>query len=408
MSLDFLTNIEFWKYLSIPLVAGFVGWSTNWVAIKLLFFPIEPIGKPPWLGWQGILPSKAEKMGAITVDTTLSKLGSLSEVFKSMSPEVIAEHMAADISPRVEDYIDWIMLEESPNFWKSLPEMAKRIVYTTARQNLPEAIHKIMNDIGDRVETMVDLKQLVIKQLVEEKRLVNRIFLECGAAEFRFIIISGLYLGFAFGIIQMIVWLFFPQWWILPLCGIIVGYATNWIALRIIFQPLHPIKIGPYTIQGLFLKRQRDVAAVWCDIVAKEIITLRNIIANMLHGKKSENTHKVIRFHMREVVEQTLGVARPMVRFAVGNEEFEEIENAASEKAIIVTASAFDDPDFNRERARLVKELMEDRMIKLSPEEFQYLLRPAFQEEEIKLILLGAFLGLLAGIGQLVFVFGNV
>ena len=72
MSLDFLTNIEFWKYLSIPLVAGFVGWSTNWVAIKLLFFPIEPIGKPPWLGWQGILPSKAEKMGAITVDTTLS------------------------------------------------------------------------------------------------------------------------------------------------------------------------------------------------------------------------------------------------------------------------------------------------------------------------------------------------
>ncbi len=405
--MDYLTNIEFWKYLSIPFVAGLVGWSTNWVAIKLLFYPVEPLGKPPWFGWQGILPSKAEKMGAITVDTTLSKLGSLSDVFKSMSPEKIAGHMVEEIEPRVEDYVDWIMLEENPNFWKALPEVAKRIVYSTARHNLPQAIQKIMEDIGKQVGNMVDLKQLVIKQLVKEKRLVNKIFLECGAAEFRFIIISGLYFGFAFGIIQMVVWLFFPQWWILPLCGIIVGYATNWIALRIIFQPLNPHKIGPFVIQGLFLKRQKEVAAVWCEIVANEIITVRNVIQNMLHGKKSENTHKIIRRHMEDVVDQTIGVVKPVLKFAVGS-ELQEIENAASEKAIIFTAGAFDDPGFIEERAKFVKELMRERMVELSPVEFQYLLRPAFQEEELKLILLGALLGLIAGTAQLFFVFGGI
>ena len=50
---------------------------------------------------------------------------------------------------------------------------------------------------------------------------------------------------------------------------------------------------------------------------------------------------------------------------------------------------------------------MVERMIALSSEEFQDLLRPCFQEDEIKLILVGAFLGFGAGIGQLVFVFGE-
>jgi uncharacterized membrane protein YheB (UPF0754 family) len=36
----------------------------------------------------------------------------------------------------------------------------------------------------------------------------------------------------------------------------------------------------------------------------------------------------------------------------------------------------------------------------LSAQEFQYLLRPAFQEEELKLILLGGVLGFLTGLLQ--------
>ena len=44
-------------------------------------------------------------------------------------------------------------------------------------------------------------------------------------------------------------------------------------------------------------------------------------------------------------------------------------------------------------------------MERLSPEQFQDLLRPCFQEDEMKLILAGAVLGLLAGVAQIVFVF---
>jgi hypothetical protein len=44
-------------------------------------------------------------------------------------------------------------------------------------------------------------------------------------------------------------------------------------------------------------------------------------------------------------------------------------------------------------------------MSNLSPEEFQGFLRPVFQEDEWKLILVGAVLGVLAGVLQLLLLF---
>ena len=50
--------------------------------------------------------------------------------------------------------------------------------------------------------------------------------------------------------------------------------------------------------------------------------------------------------------------------------------------------------------------LMSERMQALSSDEFQDLLRPAFQEDEWILIVVGGFLGAMAGVFQLVFMFG--
>ena len=36
-----LTQVEFWQYLSIPVIAALIGWITNWLAIKIKFDPLE-------------------------------------------------------------------------------------------------------------------------------------------------------------------------------------------------------------------------------------------------------------------------------------------------------------------------------------------------------------------------------
>ena len=64
-------------YLLIPCVAALVGWFTNWLAVQMIFYPIQfrgiPIYQRPevplgFLGWQGIIPCKTRPMTEVMVN----------------------------------------------------------------------------------------------------------------------------------------------------------------------------------------------------------------------------------------------------------------------------------------------------------------------------------------------------
>ncbi|WP_020406942.1 DUF445 domain-containing protein [Hahella ganghwensis] len=403
--MDWLSNPDIWKYGSIPLIAAFIGWSTNWLAIKLTFYPLEFTGLKPIFGWQGIIPSKAERMAVISVDSTISRIGTVQEVFEQIDPSVLAEHIVATVLPRIEEYVDEFMLSEHPTLWENLPTSMKSMVYSRVRKSAPSLIDKLVEDIGEQVEDLLDIKDMVTRQLVADKHLLNRIFLECGDAEFRFIINSGLGFGLLFGMLQMGLWALFPNLWVLPVCGFLVGWATNWIALNVIFRPLHPIKIGPIRLHGLFLKRQKEVAGSFCGIVTHEILTVGRIVNAMLNGPQSARTRSLIKKHVKPIVDDTVGISKPLTQIALGPKKFADLKMKVGDRAVEISSEMLNDPMFNQERAEAVERIMRARMEALSPGEFQDLLRPCFQEDEIKLIAIGGVLGALAGLLQLIFIF---
>ncbi|MDY6816159.1 MAG: hypothetical protein SV598_09835 [Pseudomonadota bacterium] len=403
-----LTTQEFWQYLSIPVIAALIGWTTNWLAIKMTFYPLEFIGKPPLLGWQGIIPSKARKMASKSVDATIARIGTVREIFQQIDPKVLAAHIIQSVDPRIEEYVDEMMIREYPTFWENLPTSARKMVYDRVRKSVPQLVDNLVEDISDNIEDLLDIKGMVIERLTKDKQLLNRIFLECGEVEFRFIINSGLYFGFLFGLIQMAVWYVFPVWWVLPFFGLLVGWATNWIALNIIFRPLREQKVGPLRIQGLFLKRQPEVAESFCHIVTHEILTVGNIIRAILEGPKRDRARNMVKKHIKPLVDETAGMGKALTQMAFGPTGFATLKTQVGEKALEISRTSFNNPVFEKDRARAVESIMVEKMIALSPEEFQDLLRPCFEEEEIKLILVGAFLGFAAGLCQLVFVFGEV
>lgn len=398
---------EFWQYLSIPIIAALIGWTTNWLAIKMTFYPLEFMGKPPLLGWQGIIPSKARKMAAISVDATISKIGTVREIFQQIDPKVLAAHIVHSVDSRIEEYVDELMLREHPTFWENLPSSARNMVYDRVRKSTPQLVDNLVEDVSANIEDLLDIKGMVIERLASDKQLLNRIFLECGEVEFRFIVNSGLYFGFLFGLVQMTVWYFYQAWWVLPFFGLMVGWATNWIALNVIFRPLQPKKVGPFRIQGLFLKRQPAVAESFCHIVTHEILTVGNIINAILEGPKGERARNMVKKHIKPLVDETAGMGKALTQVAFGPTGFAALKQQVGEKAIEISQTSFNNPVFEKDRAQAVESIMVERMIALSSEEFQDLLRPCFQEDEIKLILVGAFLGMAAGFCQLVFVFGE-
>ncbi|MEM8996080.1 MAG: hypothetical protein AAGF23_14935 [Acidobacteriota bacterium] len=403
-----LDLVEVLKYASIPVVAGVVGWGTNWAAIELTFKPLEFKGIRPFLGWQGIIPAKAERMAAIFVDSTMVKLGTLPELFEEMEPDLIAEQIVRVAGPRLPRYTDEIMFEMDDALWRSTPELVKQRIYQRVQDRLPALVDGLMEEANEDIENLIDFKQMIVSRLSNDRALLNRLFLESGREEFRFIIRSGLYFGFLFGLLQLLVWIVLPAWWVLPAFGIVVGYATNWIAINVIFRPLYPTKVGPFTLQGIFLKRQKEVAAVWCALVTKEMVSVRAIIHAMMFGPHQERSHALIRRHLEPLVQEAVAPFDLPVELVVGEDRLARIRERVGEKSIEVSTTPFDDWHFNRGRSVRIEALLRQRMEEMTPDEFQGLLRPCFQEDELKLILVGAALGFLAGLGQLFFVFGGV
>jgi uncharacterized membrane protein YheB (UPF0754 family) len=338
------------------------------------------------------------------VDKALSKLGSLDEFFREMEPEKIADHLTRTIQLRIEEYTDEVMTERNAVLWENLPLLVRKRVYSRARRAIPAVMDNVVDDISRNLDNLVDMKHMVITQMSEDKQLMVQMFREVGDPEFRFVTNSGLYFGFLFGLIQVPVFIFFPENWVLPLFGFIVGIATNWLALNLIFRPLNPIKVGPFRIQGLFLKRQKDVAESFARLSTAKVITLHNIMYQVVNGPRGDRTKALIKRHLKPLLNG--GVVRTAAQLTVGPEGYADLKKAVEEKAVDLAVEPFEDQGFNKERGQIVERLMSERMQALSSDEFQDLLRPAFQEDEWILIVVGGFLGAMAGLFQLVFIFG--
>ena len=135
---EHLSSVELWKYLSIPFVAAIVGWGTNWVAIKLTFLPLEFKGIRPFLGWQGIIPSKAGKMAATFADSTMFRLGTLEEIFRQMDPEAMADHISAELEPHLDSYTDEVLFYGGNGaVWRALPSIVKKRIDARVREERP-------------------------------------------------------------------------------------------------------------------------------------------------------------------------------------------------------------------------------------------------------------------------------
>src|SRR5213596_2665034 len=111
---------ELISILTIPLFSGAIGYATNWTGVWMLFNPLRFRGfRLPGLaplarllprkvqqvpgvmnggvGWQGIIPSRAAKMGSIAVDKGIAKVGSNADFYEQFEPERIAEHIVVSL-----------------------------------------------------------------------------------------------------------------------------------------------------------------------------------------------------------------------------------------------------------------------------------------------------------------------
>src|ERR1700759_999103 len=314
--------------ITVPIVTGVIGYTTNWTGVLMLFYPVHFKGiRAPWLrnvarmlpykvrqmpglmiggiGWQGIVPSRAAKMGSLAVDSGIAKLGTPQEFFNQLDPEQIAQQILVTTRDDVPATIERIMRREDPELWNDLPDQFKGLIVERVQNQLPAIVDSLTEEIGEHIDQLVDVKLMVIKRFDPE--LANRVFLEMGQRELNFIKNFGFVFGFVLGIPVAVLTHFVTFWWLLPVLGVVIGYVTNWVALWMIYEP--PEWQGWWRLRwkGLFIRRQPEVSEVYAAIVADDILTLRAFGDELLHGPQADRTRVLIESALKPAIDQAVG-----------------------------------------------------------------------------------------------------
>merc|ERR1712194_273324 len=189
---------------------------------------------------------------------------------------------------------------------------------------------------------------------------------------------------------------------LLPVSGLIIGNFTNWLAIKMIFKPLHPHLIcgGRINIQGLFLKRQKvaskELARMLVDMFLNSDEMVKYLVASPGYDGALDILHK----HTSKACDEVCGPARIVAPIVVGSDRYEALRQCAADyllEELPNHKSAFNE---YMDEAFQIEETIGTRLSKLPPDQFEGMLHPAFQEDEWMLILLGGVLGVVMGLFQ--------
>jgi len=298
----------------------------------------------------------------------------------------------------------------------TLPEYVKNEIVKTVIERSPLFLETLIDALKENVYEILDLKSMVVRLAEENKDKVVQMFKDVGANEFRFIEVSGLYFGFLFGLVQMGVFYVVDQShpeygiWLLPLFGFATGYLTNWVALTVIFKPVEPIHFfgGCYTLHGVFLKRQVEVSAEFSRLNFLHFCNAENLWNEMMHGTFKGKFESLIRKSSREFFDSQAGVTgKYLTNEFLGQRAYEKITDQMSDLLIRDVKHIIPHSYEYQDEALEIEVTVSEKMGALRSSEFERVLHPVFEQDEIKLIVVGGVLGAAVGVIQYYAAFGG-
>ena len=302
------------------------------------------------VGWQGIIPSRAAKMGSIAVDKGIAKVGGPAEFYEQLEPEKIAEHILATSRATSASWSSGRWSASTRSSGTTCRRALREAVHERVQEQLPDIVHEVTDEIGDNIDQLLDVKLMVIRHLEAHPELVNRIFQEVGAQRAALHHQLRLLLRLRAAASRLIfITHALPHWWVLPICGTVRRLRHQ------LAGDLDDLRAGRAAdgsgrsrCRACSCAASREVADVYAEIIADDIVTLaqhrRRAAERPARGPHAPDDRRP-RCARRSTAPP--GRARAAVRVAVGTREYDAIRESVATEAVDYTMTPLTDPEFN-------------------------------------------------------------
>ena len=193
-------------------------------------------------------------------------------------------------------------------------------------------------------------------------------------------------------------WLLF----LLPLIAALIGWMTNYIAVKMLFHPKEPKKIVGITFQGVFPKRQNVLAEKLGQLVADELFSVSDVSAKIKEFATSDEAMNEVGKRIEMTIRNKLVQAFPMLAMFLTDEMVEKVTGLFKNELKDFLSATSQGMGEKLEENLNVEAMVKERVNAFSSEKLEKLLNQLMKKEFKFIELVGAILGFLIGCLQLV------
>lgn len=191
--------------LLIPPISAIIGWLTNFLAVKMLFHPKEPITFLS-IKIQGVFPKRQKELSNKLGILVSEELFSIQEISKQIRQHATSEEAMNAIGNKIEKTIRGKLVGTFPMLAMFLSDEMVEKVTVLFRKELQDFITESAETLTDNIEKKIDVKKMVTQKVAAfSSHELEKLLFNLMRKEFRFIEIIGAILGFAIGLAQVII-----------------------------------------------------------------------------------------------------------------------------------------------------------------------------------------------------------
>ncbi|NSL87779.1 DUF445 domain-containing protein [Chitinophaga solisilvae] len=191
--------------------------------------------------------------------------------------------------------------------------------------------------------------------------------------------------------------------YLLPVITACIGWLLNSLAVKMLFRPVQPVKLGFITLQGVFPKRQQALAQQIGTFAGEQLFSFAAIRTKLTDPEKVKAIIPVVEAHLDTFLREKLPKAMPVLSMFIGDSIVNQIKTllvAELDTLFPVMISQYLD---NIEQELDLKKIVSDKIAGISATQLEATTTQLLHRELRSFKWLGALTGFISGTAALLF-----
>lgn len=184
----------------------------------------------------------------------------------------------------------------------------------------------------------------------------------------------------------------------LPFIAALVGWFTNYIAVKMLFHPQEPVNIlGLYTLHGIFPKNQKQVAEKIGKMVAEELLSSEDLKEKLNNPENILSIKELVEVKIDYYLNVSFPKNYPITSALVGDKRKTKFKETVMTEVDESVPAMIDHYLSNIEERFNVENIIKEKVNNLSPERLEDLLMTLLKREFKFIEYIGAIIGFVIG-----------